>query len=441
MEQMVNTKYKIICKHLYTADKKGHFYTDAVLFMSEGKIDWVGERRDAPQELLRDGYMEYDASDRIAMPGLINGHGHSNLNSYRAISDAEDFTQWAEELAPYTSTLTKEDIEKNNEMSVCEMLKGGTTCICDCTRYEAGLMADACSRAGMRCLAGGMANSPEYRKNGKPNYDSIVDSTRLYKEKYQKDNRIQFFLGAHATYSCTERMIKQTYEKSKMIGKRFIIHAAETLDEEMTIKARTGMRPIQWLADLGVLSPRTVLIHCVQMNDEDIAILRRTGSNVIHCPVSNAKLGNGISPVKKMLENGINVGLGTDSMLSNNTLDMFQEIKMAALASRLKGKDQALSNEKLVKMATSECAKVLGMGNIGVLEQGAAADVLLVKPWHPLGYNKERFLSDVVFYMDRSSVDSIFIDGNLVYTEGKVIKEDETLMKKAIMDHYRRKVL
>ena len=142
-----------------------------------------------------------------------------------------------------------------------------------------------------------------------------------------------------------------------------------------------------------------------------------------------------------MLENGINVGLGTDSMLSNNTLDMFQEIKMAALASRLKGKDQVLSNEKLVKMATSECAKVLGMGNIGVLEQGAAADVLLVKPWHPLGYNKERFLSDVVFYMDRSSVDSIFIDGNLVYTEGKVIKEDETLMKKAIMDHYRRKVL
>lgn len=105
MEQTVSTRYRIICKHLYTTDKKGHFYTDVVLLMSEGKIDRVGERGDASQELLGSGYIEYDASDQIAMSGLINGHGHNNLNSYRAIGDAGNFTQWAEELVPYASTL------------------------------------------------------------------------------------------------------------------------------------------------------------------------------------------------------------------------------------------------------------------------------------------------------------------------------------------------
>ena len=441
MNEVRNEKIKIVCDHIYTADCKGHFYTDAVMFISKGRIYWVGNRRDAPLELLNDRYEEFDARGRIAMPGLINGHGHSNLNSYRGISDAADFTQWANELAPYTSALVKDDVDKNNEMSVMEMLKGGTTCICDCTRFGAGRLADACANAGMRCLAGGLANSPEYRKNGKPNYESIECSLQVYKQKYREDDRMEFFMGAHAAYSCTADMIQKAYEKSKEIGNRFIIHTAETMAEEALIIERTGMRPIQWLAHLGILTPRTVLIHCVQINSDDIDILEQAGSSVIHCPISNAKLGNGISPVKKLLERGIHVGLGTDSMLSNNALDMFQEIKMAALVSRLRGADQSLSNETLVKMATSECARVMGLEHVGSLEPGKAADILLVKPWHPFGYNKERFLSDVVFYMNPSLVDTVFVKGNMVYHRGTLVQINEKCMKKSIEDHYRRKVI
>lgn len=439
MIETENKQMKISCDHLYTADKEGHFYTDAVIFVSNGRIDWTGCRKDIPPELQKGDYREYDASGRIAMPGFVNGHGHSNLNSCRAVSDAADFERWAEELCSYTSVLEPEDIEKNNELSVLEMLKGGTTCICDCTRYGAGMLAGACARMGMRCLAGGLVNSPEYRKNGRPNYEDAVKDTMSYKEKFQNDDRIQFYLGAHAPGSCTPEMIRQSYEKSQEIGERFIIHAAETLAEEQKILERTGLRPIPWLESLGVLTERTVLIHCVQINDEDIAIIKKSGCSIIHCPVSNAKLGNGISPVKKLLKNGVSVGLGTDSMLSNNCLDMFREMKMAALVSRLKGKEEALSNEELVKMATCRCAEILGIHNTGSIERGKNADILLLNSWHPLGYNKERFLSDVVFYMDQSFVDGVMVDGKVIYAEGKFTQTDEGLLKKRIEAHYRRK--
>lgn len=432
-------RWKILCDYAYTADEEQTFFAKPAIFCSDGKIDWIGPEADIPSDLRQADYPTCHAEGLIAMPGLINGHGHSNLNGYRTISDAANFTVWTSDLAPFTSTLTLEDIKQNNDMSILDMLHTGTTCVCDCTRYGAGLIADSCARFGMRCLAGGLANSPEYRNNGTLNFPQIAEDAKRYQEKYAADSRMAFFVGAHATYSCTGEMIQNAYKKSQDLGSRFVIHVAETITEENTILARTGLRPIAWLNQLGVLTPQTALIHCVQLDDTDIAMIRDGGCGVVHCPVSNAKLGNGISPVKKLLRQGVRVGLGTDSMLSNNSLDLFREMKMAALVSRLLGEEQALTNEEIVAMATRRGAEVLGLPDIGSLCAEKQADILLVKAWTPLQYNRERFLSDVVFYLDGSAVQSVFVGGYPVCVQGVLTQVDELAVKQEIINHYRRK--
>lgn len=408
---------KITCGCLYTADDRGRFYSPAALLLDGNRIAWVGDARECPAPA---DHRHIDLGDCAVIPGLVNAHGHSGLNRWRGVSDAQDFTQWAAELSPHTASLSDGDIALANADSVAEMLRGGTTCVCDCTRYAAGQLADAATEYGMRCVAGGLANSPEYRPDGRPNFAQIRADTALFQRKHAGNPLARFYIGAHSPYNCTPELLQEAYRASEETGGVFVIHAAETDREVETIRRRYGMGPVQWLDRIGVLAERTVLIHCVKVDRAEIDQIAQRGCAVVHCPVSNAKLGNGIAPVAELIATGVRLGLGTDSMLSNNSLDLFGEMKTAALVHRLRGLEAELTNEQIVRMATIGGARALGLSrDTGSLEPGKYADLAVLGCSHPLGYDKRRLLSDLVFYAGPRDVRQVWVGGRCVYRDGR----------------------
>lgn len=416
---------RIDCAHLITAQEQTPYLPDAAILAENGQISWVGPQSQCP--LSRDQAENWvDFSDKIVIPGLINAHGHSSLNCMRAASDADDFTVWAKELSPYTSQLTPEALAFGNELSVMEMLAGGTTCICDCTRFGIGMLSQAARSFGMRSISGGLANSPEFRKDGSSNWDAMMSGNQDTLECFGNDPLVSIYVGAHSPYNCTPQLLCQAKAEADRLNTIFVIHAAETQAEERTILERYSMRPIPWLDSLGVLDQRTMLIHSVWLNDQEIDLIAQRGCGVVHCPVSNAKLGSGVAMARKMLRKGIPVGLGTDSMLSNNGLDMFEEMKAASLFDRVVYGQGCLNNEEIFYMATLGGAKVLGLEDqIGSITPGKQADLVALDSFHPLGYRHyQRILSDLIFYINRSHVCATMVNGKLVYQNGAFLLRD-----------------
>lgn len=219
-----------------------------------------------------------------------------------------------------------------------------------------------------------------------------------------------------------------------------VIHAAENRAEIELMLERHGRRSIAHLDHLGLLDHDTILAHCVWVDDEEMAMLARSGAGVSHNPISNAKLASGIAPVPAFRRRGIPVGLGTDSTLSNNSLNIFQEMKFAALLQRASSLDGALiENRDALAMAMLEGARVLGWNSeIGSLEIGKAADLVVLDLDHPLGLSADRVMSDLVYAAGPRHVRRVIVNGETVFADGQFTRIDEHAIKQRILRHYAR---
>ena len=215
-----------------------------------------------------------------------------------------------------------------------------------------------------------------------------------------------------------------------------MIHAAESREEVEIVRSRHGHRPIEHLHRLGLLDARTILVHCVWLDDGEIELVAASGATVSHNPVSNAKLASGVAPVQALRRCGVPVGLGTDSMLSNNALNLFQEMKFAVLLQRAHRLDgNALSARDVLAMATREGAKVLGwQAEIGSLETGKEADFVVLDLQHPLGLTPDRVLSDLVFAAGPQHIQAVVVHGETIFEHGQFTRVDE----REIRNHIRR---
>jgi 5-methylthioadenosine/S-adenosylhomocysteine deaminase len=319
-----------------------------------------------------------------------------------------------------------------------DMVRNGITTCCDCTRYGAGVFADVATEIGMRSLSGALANSPELRKAGRPNWPLALNETTEALQKHAGNGLARFYLGGHSPYSCTPELLREVKREADHLGLPFVIHLAENRREnEMTI-AQYGFSPTAWLNDLGILDEHSVLAHCVWVDEADMDILARTGAAVAHNPASNAKLASGIAPVPAMRKRGIPVGLGTDSTLSNNCLDLWQEMKMSVLLQRATSLDGFIMNaEDAFLMATLEGARVLNWEDeIGSLEVGKVADLVVLNLSHPLGLTPQRILSDVVYHAGPQHVARVMVAGKMIFRDGKLLLVDEPAIRSAIHEHY-----
>ena len=418
---------------VYTGDAHHTCFARGALLVSQGRLSWVGDesqRPDAPRARV------VDLGGRVVIPGLINTHTHGGLSLHRGCCDAGTLFEWAQTLAPYTSALTLEDNRWGCYQAVLEMVRGGITTACDCTRYGAGLFSSVAADVGMRSLGGALANSPSLRPKGRPNWPAALEETQRAMAEQGSDDRCRFYLGAHSPYSCTPELLVEVKQAADRLGLPFVIHAAESREEVEIVRSRHGHRPIEHLHRLGLLDARTILVHCVWLDDGEIELVAASGATVSHNPVSNAKLASGVAPVQALRKCGVPVGLGTDSMLSNNALNLFQEMKFAVLLQRAHRLDgNALSARDVLAMATREGAKVLGwQAEIGSLETGKEADFVVLDLQHPLGLTPDRVLSDLVFAAGPQHIQAVVVHGETIFEHGQFTRVDE----REIRNHIRR---
>lgn len=409
------------------------FSANAAILIEGETIAWTGPADAAPAaDTIR------DLGGRVVIPGLINTHAHGGLSLQRGCCDDGDLFEWAQNIAPFTSVLTLEENRLGCELAVLEMVRNGITTACDCTRFGAGIFSDVASAIGMRSLSGTLANSPEYRKAGRPNWPLAREETEAAMARHSGNGLVRHYLGAHSPYSCTAELLVEVKQAADALGLPFVIHLAENAQETAIVRDRHGTTPLRWLLDLGVLDARSILAHCVWLDAEEIALLAQTGAGVAHNPVSNAKLASGVAPVPAMRQAGIAVGLGTDSTVSNNSLDIFQEMKASVLLQRAVTLDaHSAKAADAFAMATRDGAKVLGWDDaIGTLTQGKQADLVVLALDHPLGNTPQRVLSDLVYKAGPQHVREVMVAGRTIYADGQFTQIDADATFARIKHHF-----
>ena len=414
----------------------GGFIAQAALLVEGSRIAWVGPEAALPPQ--PPGMPVQDLGGRVVIPGLINTHAHGGMSLHRGCCDEGDLFQWAAALSPHTSHLTLEDNRWGCTLAAMEMLRNGITTACDCTRFGAGIFGRAASGMGLRSLSGALANSPALRGAGRPNWPSALEETRQAMRDHAGNGLCRFYLGAHSPYNCTPELLREVKDAAQALGLPFITHLAETRREAALIQERHGTTPLRHLHRLGLLERGSVLAHCVWLDEAELDLLAASGAGVAHNPISNAKLASGVAPVAAMRARGIPVGLGTDSTLSNNSLSIFQEMKFGVLLARAVTLDAAvLTAADALAMATIEGARVLGWDEeIGSLEVGKQADLVVLDLDHPLGMTPERALSDIVYAAGPQHVRVVMVAGDPVFQDGALTRIDEAATRAALRAEY-----
>jgi 5-methylthioadenosine/S-adenosylhomocysteine deaminase len=395
----------------------------AVDVTDDGRIAWVGRTADAPGTA--------DATRRLSgllMPGLVNAHCHSPMTLLRGQGEGLPLLRWlAEVIWPREALLTEEDVFWGMTLASAEMLRYGVTTSCEMYFHD-DAMAAAVEASGARCLL-----TPAIVSAPLPGLGSLeaqlARAVAFRDAHHQPAGRIRVGLAAHGAYTVPEQYLCELAAAAKERDALLHIHVAETEHEADEVSARHGGASVpRILADLGVLEARVLAAHGVWLSDEDIAVFAAHGTAVAHCPGSNAKLASGIARLTDLLAAGVPVGLGTDGPASNNDLDLWEEMRLAALLARLRtGDATAIAPEQALALATRGGAHALGLDDVGVLAPGHAADLVhlsLDDPgFVPLLTDRD-LLTHLVFAAPRECVRDVWVAGERVVADGRCTTVD-----------------
>ncbi|MGE5371020.1 MAG: amidohydrolase [Solirubrobacterales bacterium] len=363
-----------------------------------------------------------EAKGMVAMPGLINAHTHCGMTLLRSYADDLPLMEWLEtKIWPFESRLTEEDYYWGTMLGIVEMIKSGTTTFND-MYFCLDQIVRAVDESGIRAsLARGMVGVSPDAENAFP------DSRRLKDQCHGAgDGRIRIVLGPHAPYTCSPDYLKRVIALSEELDLPVHIHLAETLIEIEGVVAQHGKRPIELMESIGLFNRPVMAAHCVHLTDQEIEILARHGVGVIHNPESNMKLASGVARVPDMLKAGIPVAIGTDGAASNNNLDMLQELRSCAYLHKVNTMNPlAVPAYQALEMATVNGAKVLGLNEVGTLEQGKKADIILFDMEKPHLYPKHDVYAHIAYAALASDVDTVLVDGKVLMRERKLTTIDE----------------
>lgn len=369
---------------------------------------------------------ERDYAGRLLMPGLINCHCHAAMTLLRGVGSDLPLDKWLfEEMIPVEDKLTAEDISAGNELAMMEMIASGITSFSD--MYMEPRTAIALNeRIGMKmslCRAI-QCFDPNGTVDQCPN---IPQAFELYAEQNGVQNgRVRIDFSVHAEYTINDavasgfgRMVRPYIEK----GARMQIHLSETQKEHDECIQRHGLTPAAWFEKMGILDMPTAAAHCVCVTPQDMEILLRKGVSPIHNPTSNLKLGSGFAPVPRMLEMGLNVALGTDGAASNNNLNLFEEMHLAAIMHNGYQRDAVIMKpEQVLRMATINGAKLQGREDTGSLEVGKKADIIAIDFRNKAHlYPAFEPMSMLVYAAQASDVSMTMVDGRILYEDGRFL--------------------
>ncbi len=365
-----------------------------------------------------------DAAGGIIMPGLVNTHTHAAMTLFRGLADDLPLMDWLNDhIFPAEALLDPNKVHTGTLLACAEMILSGTTCFCDMYLFE-DAVARAAKAAGMRAVVGEVLyDFPS------PNYGPIekgFDFTRRLIDTWQNDPLINIAVEPHSPYLCAPSLLTEAADIAREHGLPLVIHLSETQREVKDIRERYSATPVGHLANLGVLGDNLLACHCVVLNETDIDLLGRHDVRVSHNPESNMKLASGVSPVADLVKRGVCTGLGTDGCSSNNNLDLFTEMDMAAKLHKASSLDPTVMDAATVlRMATIDGARALGLDDItGSIETGKKADIIVIDTRKPHLTPMYHPASHLVYSVGGSDVSATVVGGRVLMKDRRLIDMD-----------------
>src|SRR4026208_817263 len=411
-----------------TMNKNRDVIEDGAIAVKAGKIVAVGTRADISRHYV--GRQTVNASGKLIIPGLINGHTHVPMVLFRGLADDLDLQEW---LTKYifpaeAKNVNEEFVRVGTRLGLAEMIRGGTTTYCDMYYFEDAI-AEETAKAGVRGVLGETVIDFPVADN-KTNEEAMA-----YVEKFvnhwKGHELIVPAIAPHAPYTVSEEHLKAARAFSDRTGAPIVTHISETKREvDDSVKAK-GASPVAYLDRIGFLGERVIAAHVVWPQGTDIAILKRRGVGVVHNPQSNMKLASGVAPVPKMLTEGVLVGLGTDGAASNDDLNMWEEMDtVAKLHKVFSGDPKVISAQQAFELATIRGAEALHLEKeIGSLEVGKRGDIVIVESDTLNQIPLYNVYSDLVYATKAADVESVIINGRLVMRNRRLLTLNETDVK------------
>jgi 5-methylthioadenosine/S-adenosylhomocysteine deaminase len=369
-----------------------------------------------------------DASGCLVMPGLLNAHTHVAMTLLRGHADDKPLDAWLQEdIWPVEAELTPEDIRVGTELGLVEFIKNGITGFAD-SYFEVGEIAAATEQSGLRAnLCHAFISVGKDDDGARADAQEGLDIAREFEGS--ANGRITTALMPHSLTTVETEYLEEFVPQARKAGVPLHFHANETQNEVDPIVETHGVRPLEYADELGMLTDDDFLAHCVHVDDREIDLLAETGASVIHCPASNMKLASGIAPIQEMLDAGVNVGLGTDGAASNNDLDLFDEIRDAAMIGKLaRGDARDVAAEDAVRMATEGSAEAIGLP-VGRIEAGGTADLAVVDFDAPHLTPVHDHVSHLAYAVRGSDVRHTICDGKVLMEDREVKTLDEESVK------------
>jgi 5-methylthioadenosine/S-adenosylhomocysteine deaminase len=389
-------------------------------------ITYIGQ--ELPEPL--DNYDEVvNGNNKLYMPGLVNTHGHAAMSLLRGYGDDMALQVWLEEkMWPMEAKFSSKDVQWGTQLSILEMVKGGTTTFVDMYDHM-NEVAQAVEQSGMRgCLTRGVIGlCPPEIQTAKLK-EAIEFATSWHG---QANGRITTMMSPHAPYTCPPDYIERIVQAAHDLNLPIHTHMSETLREVLANEQQYGLRPVAHLEKLGVFSRPTLVAHGVHLTDEEIAIVSKYDVRISHNPGSNLKLASGVARVPELLQAGVKVSLGTDSAASNNNLDMFEEMRLAALIHKgVSGDPVAVPATEALRMGTITGAQSIWLEGIGQLKTGNKADFIAIDIDQPHFLPRTDYVSHIVYSACARDVVDVCIDGSWIVKGGQCLTLDEEKIKR-----------
>ena len=412
-----------------TMDARGGV-SEADLLVRGGRIESVGahDAHDADETI--------DARGCVVLPGFVQTHVHLCQTLFRGAADDLELIDWLKKRVwPLEAAHDARSIRASARLAVAELLKGGTTCALtmETVRHTEEVFR-VVEETGFRATVGKcMMDQGEGVPAGlQEEAESSIGESLALLEKWHgaAGGRVRYCFAPRFAVSCTRELLERVARLARERGVLIHTHASENRTEIELVERQTGRRNVEYLDSVGITGPHVALAHCVHVNEEELGLLARTGTHVAHCPSSNLKLGSGIAPVAEMLERGVSVSIGADGAPCNNRLDMFTEMRTAALLQKVTRGTTALPAERVLRMATLGGARALGLEDeIGSLEAGKRADITVLDLRRLHLTPRPDIISTVVYAAEAADVRTVLVDGRVLLREGVLttIDEQETI--------------
>ncbi|WP_340098405.1 amidohydrolase [Salinibaculum salinum] len=391
---------------------------DVLVDQDAGTIEAVGT------DIASSAADTLDADGDLVIPGLVNAHTHVAMTLFRGHADDKPLDAWLQEdIWPVEAELKAEDVAAGARLGIAEMIRSGTTAFADMYFFMPEV-ADVVAETGVRARLGhGCISVGKDDESARADFREGIDFAREYDGT--ADGRVETMFTPHSLTTVFEDHFDEFVPEAKAAGVPIHFHANETTDEVDPIVEERDRRPLDWADELGLLADDSFIAHGVHVDRSEMALLADRGTAVVHCPASNMKLASGMAPVQELLDAGVTVGLGTDGAASNNDLDMFDEMRDAAMLGKLAADDaSAVDAATTVEIATQGSADAIGIDS-GRIEKGANADLAVVDLDAPHLTPQHDLVSHLAYAASGSDVRHTVCDGQVLMRDRELTTIDE----------------